>query len=117
MSILNVDHILEGERYLDAIAVIVRPKNDALQALNPFFGALCAVGFEVVGSVMRDEREMDTILVLVIPIGQLYGDSVPKVDLSMREVQVCRVVEIRQDVPLQTEQVPTVGGISLAALE
>ncbi len=83
MRLFDVDDILDGERDLDAVAVVVRPEDDPLQTLNPLLGALGAVGPEVVGSVVSRHREVNGFLVLVVD-GR--GDAVSQVDLALGEV-------------------------------
>ena len=60
-------------------------EDDALQTPDPFLGARCAVGLEVVGAVAGDDREVKALLVF---IGDGRGDAVAQVDLAVGEVEI-----------------------------
>lgn len=69
LGILKVDHILNGQRDLDTVTVVVAPEDDSLEALYPFLGAGCTIGSEVVGSMMSYNGKVKTVFVIVNDIG------------------------------------------------
>lgn len=113
VGLLDVDDILNRERNLDAVAVVVRPENDPLEALDPLFGALRAVGPEIVRPVVRDDSEVYPFLVLVGDVGR---NPVPQVDLATGKIEVLRIPVVGEDIALEAKPVAVVLGIPLAAL-
>lgn len=91
----------------------MRPEDDPLEAFDPFIGALRAVGPEVVGTVVGDDGEVDSVLVLV---DNVRRDAVSEVDLTAGEVEVLGILKVGKDVALEAEPVAVVLGIPLAAL-
>lgn len=83
LRLFNVDHVRDWQAYLDAVAVIVTPKDDPLKTLDPLLGTRCAISAEVIGPVVGLDGEVHTILVLV---GYRSRNTIPKVDLSMGKV-------------------------------
>lgn len=88
-------------------------EDNPLQTLDPFLGAGCRVGAEVVGAVMGDNLEMDAFLLLV---GDPGGYAEAEVDLSMGKVEVSGIAIIGQNMAHETKPVPVVLGITFATL-
>lgn len=65
VDILNVNDVLYRQRDLDAVAVVVRPEDDALYRLDPLLGTRRAICAEVVCAVVGRDGEVDALLVLV----------------------------------------------------
>ena len=52
LGLLDVDDVPDGQGDLDAVAVVVGPEYDPLEALDPFLGAGGAICLEIVGPVV-----------------------------------------------------------------
>lgn len=113
VNILNVDDVLNRQRDLDAVAVIMRPEDDPLYGLDPFLSAGCTVRAEMVGTVVGGHDEIEPLLLLIRDVD---GYGVPEVDLAVGEVDVGGVRVVREDVALETEPISVVMGIPPAAL-
>ncbi len=83
LGIFNINDVFDGQRDLDAVAVIVTSEYDSLKALHPFFGTRCAVGSEVVSALTADNFKLKPILVTVSDTGR---DAKPEVNLAVREI-------------------------------
>ena len=113
MNILNVNDVLYRQRNLDAVAVIVRPEDDALYCLDPFLGARRAVRPEMVCAVVSRDGKIDALLFLVRDVD---GYGVAQVYLAVGEVDVGGVGVVGEDVALEAEPVPIVLWVPPAAL-
>lgn len=65
LTVFNIQDVLNRQRDLDAISVVVRSENNSLEALDPFLGARSTVCPEVVRSVMCDDGKVKAILVFI----------------------------------------------------
>ena len=67
-TFFNINHIVDGQRDLDTVPIVMRSENDFLQSFDPFFGTCMTVCFEVVRSLVGHDIEarivFDTFLLL-----------------------------------------------------
>lgn len=87
-AFFNVNHVFNGKRYFDAIAVIMGSENDLLKCLDPFFGANATVCPEMVDSLIGNHREIFRVFTFLLRICERSGNTVLQVDVPAREVGV-----------------------------
>lgn len=75
----------------------MRPKDDPLEALDPFLCARSAVGFEVVCPLVGDDGKVNRLLVRV---GDVGGYRIAQVDLTIRKVEIGCVAVVCENIAL-----------------
>jgi hypothetical protein len=58
VDLLNVEDVGNGQRDLDAVAVVARAEDYSLQALDPFLSRKVRVGAELIGPLVRRQAEI-----------------------------------------------------------
>lgn len=58
LAILDIDDILNRQRDLNTVSLIVRAEDNLLERFDPFLSTWCTVGFELVLSLVSDNFEV-----------------------------------------------------------
>lgn len=76
-ALLNLEDVLYRERNFDAIPFVVRTEDDLLYRPDPLFCTSCAVGFELVLSLVRRDHEGGLFVGLLLTFDYLSRDGIP----------------------------------------
>lgn len=102
-AFIYVNNVLDGQRYLDAVAIIVGSKYDFLKCFNPFLGTSSTVCLEMVHPLMSDDGEVSALPAFVFSLRS--RDAVPQVDVPTWKVNIGRIGIVRKYVSFQSEPV------------
>jgi hypothetical protein len=69
----------------------MRAEDDLLYGPNPFLGACCAVGFELVGPFIRGDCKGDFLFALLLALKGFGRDGILQVDAVSWKVKLCRI--------------------------
>lgn len=75
-TFFNVDDVLDRQRYLDTVSVIVRSKYYLLQCLHPFFGTCMTIRFQIICPLMSNDREARHIFALFLVLIERCRDAI-----------------------------------------
>ena len=85
-TFFNIDNVFNGQRDLHTVAVVVRSKDYLLECFDPFFGASNAICFEIIHTLIRDNREIFGVCTLFLVQGG--RDAVTEIDVTTWKIEV-----------------------------
>ena len=87
-TLLDIDHIFNWQRDFDAVAVVVGPKYDLLECLDPFLSANTTVRSKMVHSFICDEGEVFGVFAFLLRVNKSSRYTVLQVDISTWKVGI-----------------------------
>jgi hypothetical protein len=88
-AFLYLDHILNGQRYFNAVAFVVCPEYDFLYRLDPFLCTGYTISLELVRSFISGDRKCGIFVAFLLSVEHIGRDCVLQVDTVSWEVQLC----------------------------